>query len=109
MPRTGSIQCARFSTGPESKGIETSNDSSSHELALGSALALKAKGLRRTQTASAVVCERSALALKAKGLRLQTAHCLRSGATFSTGPESKGIETGSSQHHVCRDFVQHWP
>ncbi len=74
MPRTGSIQCARFSTGPESKGIETSNDSSSHELALGSALALKAKGLRRTQTASAVVCERSALALKAKGLRLQTGH-----------------------------------
>src|SRR5579871_5326237 len=35
-----------FSTGPESKGIETASDPDSDRLHRGSALALKAKGLR---------------------------------------------------------------
>src|SRR5579871_3354319 len=58
-----------------------------------SALALKAKGLRRQCDCDDLHCICSALALKAKGLRPSSRRRRRSTSPFSTGPESKGIET----------------
>src|SRR5579862_2829352 len=58
-----------FSTGPESKGIETAISMAVDGGGSGSALALKAKGLRRFPRTKYFCRDRSALALKAKGLR----------------------------------------
>ena len=69
--RTQFVSDARFSIGPEGKGIETSS-------------------CRR----HVAHCESSALALKEKGLRPSrwSASAAQS-VRFSTGPEGKGIET----------------
>src|SRR5579871_491098 len=68
-----------------------------------SALALKAKGLRRQCDCDDLHCICSALALKAKGLRPSSRRRRRSTSPFSTGPESKGIET------PCQTVLVLWP
>ena len=60
----------RFSIGPEGKGIETAVIGVTRHQRIGSALALKEKGLRRcidVERRAQLAC--SALALKEKGLR----------------------------------------
>src|SRR5579862_6843027 len=90
-----------FSTGPESKGIETARQTCSHSPCVGSALALKAKGLRQRPKVKSFIDFRSALALKAKGLRRSGGRRCRPPEQFSTGPESKGIETRELRAEVA--------
>ncbi len=81
-----------FSTGPESKGIETKSECEFPEIRR-SALALKAKGLRRGYFRRSSRRIGFSTGPESKGIETLWGVLGRLVGKFSTGPESKGIDT----------------